>query len=137
MQCLLRQITQALMFLNRQNRQNFSLNSFNVDFAEMFLLLSWIFRIINFEIGCLSFDKIGDFVSCKMGASFKHPLHRKAPSSSSFAFKSSNVELLSLKPVKWNSNCLAFTKSFAASFNSFIFKIGSPIVFCVLNLLRL
>ena len=92
------------------------LNLFNMYFGEMCLLLSWIFRIISFK-------KIGDFISCQMGAYFKRPSQRKIPSSLSFTFnKSRNLQFLWLKSVKWNSNWLAFTKSFSASFNSFDFK---------------
>ena len=98
------------------------LNLLNMYFGEMCLLLSWIFRIINFESGCLSFKKIGDFISCQIGAYFKRLSQRKIPSSSSFTFKLRNLQFLWLKSVKWNSNWLAFTKSFSASFNSFDFK---------------
>ena len=141
MQCRLRQLKQALIiFLTirlLQSSQYFCLNLFNVYFAEPCLLLSWIFKIINFENGCLSFNKISDLVPCGMGANFKSPSQRKIPSSSSFTLKSQNLELLSLKSVKWNLNYMVFTKSVLAFFNSFGFKIDPLIVFCVWTLLRL
>ena len=88
------------------------LNLLNMYFGEMCLLLSWIFRIINFESGCLSFNKAGDLVSCVMDANFRRPSQRKIPPSSSFTFKLQNLELLSLKLVKWNSNCWLSLKVF-------------------------
>ena len=66
---------------------------------------------MNFKDGCLSFNKVGDF-----------KLDLK------FYIQTRNLELLLLKSVEWNSNWLAFTKNFYASFNSFGFKIGSLIV---------
>ena len=57
----LRQLTEALIIFVTirlpQSRQNFCLNSVNVYFAEMCLLLLWISRIIDFESMCLSFSK--------------------------------------------------------------------------------
>ena len=98
--CFLWQVTQALViFLTirlPQSSQNFCLYLFNVYFAEMCSLLSWIFWIFSFESGCLSLNKIGDLLSCEMSTNFKRPSQRKIPSFSSFTFKSRNLKLLSL-----------------------------------------
>ena len=58
-----------------------------------------LFRIINFESGCSSFNKMGDFVFCEMDANFQLSSQRKILSSSNFIFKSPNLELLSFKLV--------------------------------------